>query len=773
MRLAPDFSGKRGRTVALLLAVFCALVAYSRVYSSFERVRVKVVEAELVADEDAVSVATPDLSGLEGQATAIIARVRNDTQDPRRFAFMIDGTELASFVVGPGRVARIDRSVADGVELARGERIELRGDGGGWSLEYLEIANVHGHSIGALALVIVPETATVGAGAAGLLALPMLVALFLLSGVSEPLQRRWVRITHLAAGAIVLVFFAAALVAPWVSPFRVLLAPQAFLLLTAVLYLPGLYRVGATTATRTWLALARAGRLIWSAGERAAPRVASWAMRVVEFLRQERTRRRIGYTVVIIAWFLYLWIGVVSTAYTAGGSDSSGYLNTARWLSEGSIIRPITALDRLDMPVEAAGYFRPLGTVPGPEPGTLAPYYPPGLPVHMMVAAWIGGWERFPFLISPLAAAFGLLVMYALAREIGLARLHSVSAAVVLGICPTYLYMAMSPMSDVLATFWAMSSILAALRSRRSGAWAFVAGAVFGIAVTVRPANALMLLPLALALKPTLATWVRFGLGGLPIAAPFFVYNYLAYGDPLTTGYNRHLSNDMRLSNFAPRFRHYSFWIGATLTPLVPLGWFLVIGDRKAKPRLRLMLWVWFLAYFLFYCFYAHYDAWWYTRFLLPGFPALILATMVVLRDLPVPKSPRRRLAALALVVGAIVWVGVANHQRFLTFRVQDGEATYRGVIDWVDENLPEQTAVLSMQTSGAFAYYTDRIVARWDSLDDESLADLRERLDSRGYGLVAALFPFEVDQMKQRFAVRWKEIGTYRSITFWAIDEP
>ena len=105
MHLALDFSGKWGRNAALLLAFFCALVAYTRVYWSFERVRVKVVEAELVADEDSVFVTTPDLSGLEGQATAIIARVRNDTQDPRRFAFLVEGRELASFVVGPRRAS--------------------------------------------------------------------------------------------------------------------------------------------------------------------------------------------------------------------------------------------------------------------------------------------------------------------------------------------------------------------------------------------------------------------------------------------------------------------------------------------------------------------------------------------------------------------------------------------------------------------------------------------------------------------------------------------
>ena len=41
------------------------------------------------------------------------------------------------------RLGRFDRSVADGSVLARSGHIELRGDGGGWALERLELALYH------------------------------------------------------------------------------------------------------------------------------------------------------------------------------------------------------------------------------------------------------------------------------------------------------------------------------------------------------------------------------------------------------------------------------------------------------------------------------------------------------------------------------------------------------------------------------------------------------------------------------------------------------
>src|SRR5678809_1157742 len=75
------------------------------------------------------------------------------------------------------------------------------------------------------------------------------------------------------------------------------------------------------------------------------------------------------------------------TVFAVGGSDSSGYLNAARLFSEGRVTTPIRGLRRLGFTNEFADNFIPLGFTSGPRPGTMAPSYPPGLPLHMALAA--------------------------------------------------------------------------------------------------------------------------------------------------------------------------------------------------------------------------------------------------------------------------------------------------------------------------------------------------------------------------------------------------
>ena len=82
------------------------------------------------------------------------------------------------------------------------------------------------------------------------------------------------------------------------------------------------------------------------------------------------------------------------------------------------------------------------------------------------------------------------------------------------------------------------------------------------------------------------------------------------------------------------RLQHYLCWLGALRTPLIPLAWLGLPFNRHVSARHRLMLTVWFLPLFVFYCTYRPYDAWWYTRFLLPAAGALILAALLITRDL-------------------------------------------------------------------------------------------------------------------------------------------
>ena len=113
------------------------------------------------------------------------------------------------------------------------------------------------------------------------------------------------------------------------------------------------------------------------------------------------------------------------------GADSSGYANLARMLNRG-----VTTL-----PVPAPG-TPPLGFVALPHE-RMASFYPIGLPIHLALFARIGGWERAPFFVSPLAGVVLVLLTYWLGF-----RLHSelagLIAALLMGCCAVFVFQALS-----------------------------------------------------------------------------------------------------------------------------------------------------------------------------------------------------------------------------------------------------------------------------------------------------------------------------------------
>ena len=277
------------------------------------------------------------------------------------------------------------------------------------------------------------------------------------------------------------------------------------------------------------------------------------------------------------------------------------------------------------------------------------------MPLHVAFAGLVAGWNYGPFVLSPLAALVSVFLVYLLGRELGLSRLFSTAGAAVLALCPVFVFMAEQPMSDTVATMWSLAAILFAFRSRRREAWAAAAGAALGLAVLVRPADALLLVPVAFAirLRPRSLLWLL--AGGAPFAAMYFGWNQLAFGNPFRTGYTG--LNGFSLSNFSGQFRHYGIWTAKLMSPLLPAGWVLVSVDRRVAFRDRCLLLLWFGCFFLFYCFWGVDGAWWYTRYLLPSIPALILASLLVARDGLSPQQAgrgaplRRALAALVLAI--------------------------------------------------------------------------------------------------------------------------
>ena len=492
----------------------------------------------------------------------------------------------------------------------------------------------------------------------------------------------------------------------------------------------------------------------------------------------------VAHHLIIAALTLLLFYSAIlasQASQVVGGSDSAGYATLARSILKGEVSPTIPMLEHLDLPESFGKVFLPLAYNPGARAKTMAPLYPVGFPLHLAVGALIAGWERGPFLVSPLMAVFSVILMYLLGRELGLSRAYSAVGAVILAAYPTFIAMALQPMSDVTATFWALAAIYAALRSRRQITYALVAGAAFGVGFLVRPTNLFVLAPLlfSLPLKPRALFY--FFLGGLPLAGIFLAYNLAAYGHPLRTGYGTiQLQNAVMIQDFTKRLGSYAHWLMVTLSPLPMLGWLGLAFNRKVVWRDRALLLAWFGAFFLFYCCYDVYGDWWYTRFLLPAIPALILGTLLTVH---VASDYFKRFTAWRNQAGArwatailLIFIVLAYEQqaiaRYQVLETGAGQISHRVSCEWADRLLPPQSLVVSSDMSGAINFYTTRPCVRWDqvrSADQWQL--LKQHAAEKGYHWYALLLPHEIELAQQYVPGHWIKLGTLDAMSLWQIE--
>ncbi|MGH9939948.1 MAG: YfhO family protein, partial [Blastocatellia bacterium] len=482
----------------------------------------------------------------------------------------------------------------------------------------------------------------------------------------------------------------------------------------------------------------------------------------------------------VVGLLIYGYFLVSSASYAVGGTDSSGYARIARSILKGGIVQRVSEMDLLGLPNEFILNFIPLAYNPGPRPGTMTPFYPVGFPLLIAAGALIGGWEYGPFLVSPVCAVLSLVLIYLIGLELGLSRVFSIAGAMMLAASPTFIYMGLQPMGDVAATCLSLVTIWASLRSGKRDGWALLAGAAFGLNFLIRPTNILLLIPMLFCLRLKPRTLLFFFLGGLPLAAIFFTYNATAYGHPLRTGYGEiGLQHEIMFSGFTARFNHYYYWIKVTMSPLPLLCWLFVLVDRKVDWRNRAMLISWFGAFFLFYACYDIYDAWWYTRFLLPGYPAMILGALVVVRDLAgllgklVSEGNRARLRWVALAI--LLAVTLSHERRYIrrldVFNFGPGEFVHSASCRWADRMIPSQSLVVSMQMSGALKFYTGRPIVRWDGVEPAQWPVLKNRAAEKGYRWYALLLPFEVEDARKQLSGKWVQVGTFNQVSLWQIE--
>jgi hypothetical protein len=228
-------------------AALCSAVLATAVYWSHEPVRVRIVTQPQVAEAAVMPVVLTVDERLVGGPTVFILRVRA-AAEPLDLTVSLGREVLAETRVAADSEQRIDLAVAVLDEEAT--TLTLAAPRAGWVLEYLEIANAHRDTGPPLEIVVVPDVAGGEAGspwAAVLLLAALVVMVPRVDWAPRPL-----RVVHAAAAGLAAVVFAASLLAPLVSPYRVLLPPSVFMAGLAVLYARPL-ALGLTQLLRTVL----------------------------------------------------------------------------------------------------------------------------------------------------------------------------------------------------------------------------------------------------------------------------------------------------------------------------------------------------------------------------------------------------------------------------------------------------------------------------------------------------------------------------------------
>lgn len=478
----------------------------------------------------------------------------------------------------------------------------------------------------------------------------------------------------------------------------------------------------------------------------------------------------------LAAYVCFLWPHLHATA---GGSDSSGYLNHARLLGRGEFHSQ--AVELAAYPTrQAPGFtYAPLGFKPIDSQGTLVCTYPPGLPLMLLGVAQLSGWELAPNLVMLAHVLAALVLTWLLARHCGLGQGWSLLAPGLLAFSPIFLNSGVQLLSDIPAAVWLAASLLCALQARESRLTALGAGFCLGVSVLLRPTNLLGFLPLLVAIATPLdrASWRSLAwvlLGGLPCAAVLLALNRLELGSWFASGYGD-VGQLLAPANLGRSLRAYLLWLPASLGILIPAA--LALPWLRSKPaRLRLVLGSWILVVAGFYAFYFHTgEDWTYMRFLIPAAPALIVAALLALKALSdrIQSSRTQGLAlpALALLCAGLLW---AANRHFHALSAGRAEQRYDRACESVNARLPRNAVILAMQCSGALRYRTDFLVARYDMLHPAAFAHFQAAAAAEKRPVYALIFPFEQEEaLRTKTPGDWHIIAQLDDLSLYKLNQP
>jgi hypothetical protein len=492
----------------------------------------------------------------------------------------------------------------------------------------------------------------------------------------------------------------------------------------------------------------------------------------------------VGVVVVAAAYATLLWTHI--SPYAAG-ADSSGYMNYTKLLIHGQLLAPVRSLPGFNPTDFGEMAYQPLGFRIRGDSGFMSPTYAVGLPLHLAAATLLVGVKNSVKLVNLLAALAAALLMYLSCRYLKLGRAWAVGATCVLCTCSFFLIQALVPMSDLLATTWALAALYAAMRSRERAAWTVLCGFAATIAVLVRPSNTLLVFPLIVAFGFNLRQYPLAVLGALPGGLLLSYINSRTFGTlPLwqSTGYSSPMeilnaftfdpTKQFSVAYFSHNAWNFALWIVSYLGPLILFApSFLLFPSLRARNHAIQA--TWFIALTLPYTFYRPVGDWWVSgRFFLPALPSLIMLAAAALecswrlikptfsfggaigRNLNVTV---KCVAVSLLLFLSVGWTAAASY-RLSFIDLRGGQKIYPDTAYWVRAGLPRNSLIACMQFSGAIYYHTNFTIVRWDCIDTKKVATFVKNADAQNRPIYAVLWPFEVDDALRRLGGDWTKIA-------------
>src|SRR5262249_22497378 len=346
---------------------------------------------------------------------------------------------------------------------------------------------------------------------------------------------------------------------------------------------------------------------------------------------------------------------------------------------------------------------------------------------------------------------------FTLGRRIFQEPAIALGGAVLVAASPVFLYQLMNAMSDVPVTAaWTLALVLAA--SRRP----FGSGLAMAATIAIRP----NLAPFA----AVIVVWMwmssadrgqrrrqvtRFAAGVAPAVVGIASLNAVLYESPWVSGYGT--TGDLySLGYFGTNVATYLTWMGGVETPVVAIAAVYVAAPHWWPPlRLpfsRVLLGGTMSVMLLSYVFYQPFGVWWYLRFLLPMWPAMMLATVAALDALVARGAASLRPIVMTAIVAALVWHHVQLARSRHVFDLGRIERRYVDVARFVADHTEPGAVVLSHQHSGSLRLYAGRLTLRYDVLDPAWLDRALTLLQSVGRRPYLVLDGDEVAAFRERF---------------------